>query len=367
MHLPPTAQPHVFEFLRRAHASGRKAHAYLFHGPEGAGKEAMALQWAQTLLCERQGEWACEACRSCRRIKHFDHPDVYFIFPRVASATEEEQREVLVSMSENPFLRSRPWENPQILIGDIRAIKQKLSMTSYEGRGVVIIIAEAEKMRDEPANALLKILEEPPPHTYFVLATATIESVVPTIVSRCHPLRFSTIRADETKNILTTQAGVDPARAEFIAALANGNLRRACALLDAATDDLRKQAVELLRTAFRAARPADQTDFVEALVKERDRRELRHILEFCLVWIRDGMILHAHRSRPAGVEPAEAIVNADMRDSLEALVTNLPEIDYGGVIAELEFAIDCLDRYVQPWLVLMVMLQKVRAHARFRR
>ncbi len=364
MQLPTGAQPYVFEFLRRAHRSGRRAHAYLFHGPEGSGKEAVAVQLAQTILCERGEEWACGECKSCRRIAHFDHPDFYFIFPRTASAAEDERREVLNSVAQNPFFRNRPWENPQLLIGDIRDLKQKLSMTSYEGRGVVIVIAEAEKMRAEPANALLKILEEPPEKTYFILTTAAIDGIVPTIVSRCHPLRFSSIKTTDIKEILTTQAGVEPARAEFVAALANGSLRRAFQLLDSDKDELRRQAVDLLRAAFKASRPADQVEFIEKLVKERDRSELRQVLEFCLLWIRDGMILHATKEH---AEPAPAIVNADMRESLTALVTNLPDLDYPGVIEELEFAIECLDRYVQPWLVLMVMLQKIRAHARPRR
>lgn len=365
MDLPVTAQPHVFEFLRRARRFGRVAHAYLFYGPEGVGKEALALQWAQTLLCERQGEWACGECKSCRRIRLFDHPDVHFIFPRPLSATEEERREVLESVAQNPFFRSRPWENPQILIGDIRDIKHKLSMTSYEGRGVAIIIAEAEKMRDEPANALLKILEEPPERTYFIVTTSAMEALVPTIVSRCHPLRFSPMPKHELMNILSAQFGVDAARAEFVAGLAGGSLRRAFAMLvEESVDSLRQQAVQLLRTAFKAGRPAEQAEFVETLVKERDRRELRQMLEFCLLWIRDGMVLHASSNQPQG---ATMIVNTDMRESLTALVNNLPDLDYNGIIGEVEFAIECLDRYVQPWLVLMVLLHKVRAHARFGR
>jgi DNA polymerase-3 subunit delta' len=267
-------------------------------------------------------------------------------------------------MAQNPFFRSRPWENPQLLIGDIRDLKHKLSMTSYEGRGVVIIIAEAEKMRDEPANALLKILEEPPPRTYFILTTSAMESIVPTIVSRCHPLRFNAIKQDELKNILVTQAGVDPGRAEFTSTLANGSLRRAFEMLEGDKDELRRQAVELLRAAFKSSRPADQAEFVETLVRQRDRRELRQMIEFCLLWIRDGMILHAYGNHS---ETVPAMVNTDMRDSLNALVTNLPDLDFAGVIDELEFAIECLDRYVQPWLVLMVMLQKVRTQARLRR
>lgn len=364
MQLPLTAQPQVFEFLRRAHRNDRVAHAYLFHGPEGSGKEAMALQWAQTRLCERRGEWACGDCNSCRRIRRLNHPDVQFIFPRTAAASEEERREVLDSMAHNPFFRSRPWENPQILIGDIRDIKRVLSMTSYEGRGAAIIIAETERMRDEAANALLKILEEPPANTYFMLTTSAREAVAPTIVSRCHLLRFSVMRPQEIKDILVAQCGVEAGRAELLAALADGSLRRACAMLEASVEALRQQAVQLLRMAFKTGRPAEQVEFVETLVRENDRYQLRQIMEFCLLWIRDGMVLQARTNRP---EEGPAIVNSDMRELLAALVNNLPHLDYAGVIGEVEFAIDCLDRYVQPWLVLMVLLHKVRAHARLGR
>ena len=364
MYLPFSAQPHAFEFLRRAHVAGRAAHAYVFHGPEGAGKEAAALQWAQARLCERPGEWGCGECKTCRRIRRFDHPDVHFVFPRTASATEEERREVLDSLAQNPFCRIRPWENPQILIGDIRDLKHKLSMTSYEGRGVVIVLAEAEKMRDEPANALLKILEEPPPGTCFVLTTSTLDAVIPTIVSRCQPLRFAPIPSAEIKGLLTAQGGMDEARADFAARLSGGNLQRAFAMLESSADELRQLAVELLRNAFKAGRPAEQSEFVETLTAQRDRRELRQILEFCLLWMRDGMLLHACDEATAATP---AIVNADRGEALRAMVTNLPGLDYAGVIDELEFAIECLDSYVQPWLVLMVVLQKVRAYARFGR
>jgi hypothetical protein len=96
-------------------------------------------------------------------------------------------------------------------------------------------------------------------------------------------------------------------------------------------------------------------DFLNNLVREHDRRGLRQLLEFCTLWIRDGYVLKL--AAPSQEHPP--IINADQERMLADLVKNLPHFDFPGVIAELEFAIECLDRYVQPWLVLMVLLHRI--------
>jgi hypothetical protein len=108
--------------------------------------------------------------------------------------------------------------------------------------------------------------------------------------------------------------------------------------------------------AFRFNKPAEQIDFLNNLVRECDRRELRQLLEFCTLWLRDGYVLKLTPSR----QEQPAIINTDQKQMLTELVKNLPSFDFPGVIAELEFAIECLDRYVQPWLVLMVLLHHIQ-------
>jgi DNA polymerase-3 subunit delta' len=373
------AQESAKEFLRRAQKNERVAHAYLFHGPQGAGKEALAVLAAQSFFCEARRpqsqslppatislfdepaapvqtrvDLACGVCSSCRRVAEMSHPDVRVIFPRAASASEEDRTEVLRSLAGNPYNRSRPWENSTILIEDVRGLKRDFGMTSYEGHGIVALILEADRMKAEAANALLKILEEPPAQTLMILTAASLDGILPTIVSRCQPVRLLILSAEQIAAALQAQHNVPAERAQFIARLANGNFRRALALLDEDVDGRRQQAVDFLRMAFRFNKPVEQMDFLNGLVREHDRRGLRQLLEFCTVWIRDGYVL---KLAPAGNPP---IINVDQERMLADLVKNLPHFDFPGVIAELEFAIECLDRYVQPWLVLMVLLHRIQ-------
>jgi hypothetical protein len=146
-------------------------------------------------------------------------------------------------------------------------------------------------------------------------------------------------------------------RAQFIAKLANGNFRRALDLLEDDVDSRRQQAVTFLRMAFRFNKPVEQMDFLNTLVRDSDRRDLRQLLEFCTLLIRDGLVLKVMSSSASS---HSTIINTDQERMLADLVKNLPDFDFSGVIAELEFATECLDRYVQPWLVLMVLLQRIQ-------
>ncbi|MDZ7266825.1 MAG: DNA polymerase III subunit delta' [candidate division KSB1 bacterium] len=363
---------HAVEVLRRARQHQRLAHAYLLHGPEGAGKEALALYLAQGFLCTARstgataalfapaaaGEpLACGQCSACRRIAEMTHPDLHLIFPRAGSATEKEMLEVLQSFAAQPWYRSRPWENSFILIDDIRELKRKLAITSYEGTGAVVLLLEAHRLKAESANALLKILEEPPPNTYFLLTAVSVEGLLPTILSRCQPLAVPPVAQQEMIDFLVRRYGVAAERAALVAAMAGGNLREALALLGDDLESRRRLAVEFMRAAFKFNKPVEQMDFLSQLTNEHDRQELQQLLRFCLVWVRDACVIKA-------CGPGQRLVNADLQEALLALVKNLPHFDFAGVIDELEYALDCLERYVQPWLVLMVLLHRINQLAR---
>lgn len=364
-------QSRAKEVVQRAIRNGRMAHAYLLHGPEGSGKEAIALALAQTFLCERRGQtdsgdlfaapqpgdWACGQCSSCKRVAELTHPDVHIIFPRAASAGEGEISEVLRSLATQPLNRMRPWENASILIDDVRELKRTFSTSSYEGRGSVALLFEAQRLKAESANALLKLLEEPPAEKYFVLTANSLESLLPTIISRCQPIAVSAPHADELVELLQTQHKLAPERARFVASIANGNLRYALELLDDDLESRRKLAVEYLRMAFKFNKPVEQVEFLNQLVAENDRRGLQQLLQFCLSWLRDAYVL-----RGSGAE--QQIFNTDFHAALLELNKNLPQFDFDRVLEEIEYAITCLERYVQPWLVLMVLLQRIRQLAR---
>ncbi|NUO81389.1 hypothetical protein HUU05_15025, partial [candidate division KSB1 bacterium] len=240
---------------------------------------------------------------------------------------------------------------------DVRELKRTFATSSYEGRGSVALLFEAQRLKAESANALLKLLEEPPAEKYFVLTANSLESLLPTIISRCQPIAVAAPRHAELVEILQTQHNVAPERVHFVASIANGNLRYALELLDDDLEGRRKLAVEYLRMAFKFNKPVEQVEFLNQLVEENDRRALQQLLQFCLSWLRDAYVLKC-----SGAE--QQILNTDFRAALLELNKNLPQFDFDRVLEEIEYAITCLERYVQPWLVLMVLLQRIRQLSR---
>jgi len=183
--------------LHRALATGRVAHAYLFWGPDGVGKERVATALAATLLCAdpealaRGG--ACGACGPCRKVAGGSHPDLHVLAPRGAS----------------------------LPIADVRAFQESLSYQAFERGRKVAIIRDAFRMTREAANALLKTLEEPPAGTHIVLLAHHRNQLLPTLVSRCQSLRFDAIPEDAVRRLLEA-GGMDAAAAQTLARSSGG-------------------------------------------------------------------------------------------------------------------------------------------------
>ncbi len=171
----------------------RLPHALLFAGPEGVGKRDFARALALRLLCERaQGaEQACGECQACRWALAHNHPDLNVVTPQ--SEQEQEQGEADAT-SEAPVLRAgvrKGKPSKQILIGQIRALNRLASVGSHQGGRRVVVIQPAETMNSATANALLKLLEEPPSSTLFILVSNAPSRLLPTILSRCQRLAFA--------------------------------------------------------------------------------------------------------------------------------------------------------------------------------
>jgi DNA polymerase-3 subunit delta' len=222
-------QDRAIEILRRAIAQDRVAHAYLFSGPDGAGKRTTALALACALNCEQHPGEGCPAaagdaaCVSCSKIAADLHPDV------------------------RPLERSGAAQI--IAIETVRGRIAELGLPPHEGRARIILVEEAAALPEASANALLKTLEEPPRRTHFVLCTAAPHQILATIRSRCQRLRFSPLPAE-----LRAALGADEASASAIGALADKLLaavraRSSEALYKAAAESAsdRAQLLQLLR------------------------------------------------------------------------------------------------------------------------
>lgn len=338
--------------LRQALASDRVAHAYLFHGPAGTGKRAAALALAQALVCERRGragapaDDACGACLACTRAARLIHPDVhvYLPFPNVGSSPSDlpsDYAERLARLAADPYeasdYRQRaklgdaapPQKASAYRIGTVREMIRQFALAPSEAPSVVGVIVDADLMRGtqgEAANAFLKLLEEPPPGAVFVLTVERLDSLLPTILSRCQRVRFDALPAPDVDAALVAR-GVSPAQAAFVSRMAGGSLTRALDLLgQSELNDHRRLALDFVRAAYtgRPERIGPVVDAVAPLGRER----VRAWLDLVRVWLRD-MVL----ARELGA--AAALVNVDQAEAVHAFVEHVRQADPGAMTQQI--------------------------------
>jgi DNA polymerase-3 subunit delta' len=237
-------QQEVKQRLIQSAKEGRISHAQLFMGPEGSGNLALALAYAQYIACRNRSETdSCGTCPSCVKYKGIAHPDLHFAYP-ITSAKEGETStnylpEWREALQANPYMNIFQWiqkvgaENKQgvISVHESAEILRKLSLTSYEGGFKVMIIWMPEKMNLASANKLLKILEEPPDKTLFLLVTENMDQLLATIISRTQLVKVNRIADEDMKEALVSNCSLDEQEATRIAYLAEGNYNEALHLV----------------------------------------------------------------------------------------------------------------------------------------
>lgn len=343
--------------LQRALKSRHLHHAYFFTGPEGSGKEAMAIEFAKAIYCRAEGDRPCDQCDNCRRVGHFNHPDFIFYFPMPKGASVEEEREILDSMAEEPYLRKKPWANPTLGIDRIRELRRVSALKPMESWRVVVL-AEADKMTPEAANSLLKILEEPPANMYLLLTSSRPQAIPATVFSRCQEIRFSMLTDDQIEAALTTRKQVPQGTARLIARIAQGNYGRALEWLEEDLEERRSCVVELLRICLRD--PLLQIEFVEETLAKYDKRVLKDLFSLLLIWFRDVLLLRYAASH--GLDARPLLVNVDRLEVLEKFSRAFSEIDFDEIFDQVERSIELMDRNVQIQLILMALLVRLQRH-----
>jgi DNA polymerase-3 subunit delta' len=298
-------QQRVKELLRRALQSGHIAHAYLFYGPEGVGKDAAAIEFARTLNCGRKSDEACDECESCKNIAALRHPNVHMIVALPVGKNEvkgdhpievladdqvEELHEQIRLKAENPYHRIALPKATAIKINSIREIRRQSAMTMFEEGKKVYIISRAEQMNLEASNSLLKTLEEPSPNTVLILTTAQRHQLLPTIVSRCQLVSFDPLEENDIRDSLVNREGVNPASAALIAKLAEGSYTRALELLSNDVQAMRDEVVALLRAAL-SARPSLVCTEIEKFTVGSDRTAVERSLRMLEVWLREALMV----------------------------------------------------------------------------
>ena len=231
-------QNKIKEQLINTFSEHRISHAQLFLGPTGSGKLPLAIAYAQYLNCTNKQEGdSCGTCASCRKYRKLTHPDLHFVFPvKKASETNPETSDNYIKawreeLLENPYLSSQRWykkldlENKQGIIptSESANIIRKLNYKSFEGEYKTMIIWLPERMHRSAANKLLKMIEEPPPNTIFLLVTENTDLILPTILSRTQKVKVPRIDDQSLFDAISDHFGMDSAKSQEIVHLANGS------------------------------------------------------------------------------------------------------------------------------------------------
>jgi DNA polymerase-3 subunit delta' len=231
-------------------ADNRIPHALMLTGPEGSGNLPAAFAFIQYVFCTQKKEKdSCGACPSCLKISKLTHPDLHLVFPIAKSKEIKTSNDLLQEFREcfleNPYITLHDWfnyinaENKQPLIPteEASSILKKLSYTSYEGGYKVMLIWQPETMNADSANKLLKILEEPPEQTLFVLVCNHPDQLLTTILSRVQQLLFLKIDTEDITSGLINQFGCQESNAKEAAFMCDGNYREAQLLLQQNDDE----------------------------------------------------------------------------------------------------------------------------------
>lgn len=347
-------QKRVITMLERALMSDRLPHALLFHGPEGVGKEAMAIELAKALFCQVEKIY-CDRCSDCRRVAQFNHPDLMVIVPAPKQAKPEELQLIYDSMIKNPYYRIQLWATPSISIEQIRSLKKKVTLTSYENKGHVVLIFEAHRMTPEAANALLKILEEPTGRLTMILVSSQPNLLLPTIISRCQQVRFDPIAWHDIEAALLKNQELDPKRAMMIARMSFGSYRRALELLDENVDQKQQLMIEILRKVLLS--DLEILTMVETLVNQQEKRTIKDLLALMLVWFRDARIMELMRNES---DYKEKIISIDYLETLKKFTATIECLNYELIIAAIEEAIAYIDRNVYINLVVLQLMFQLK-------
>lgn len=322
-HFTLRGQEAAVRILERALAHDRLHHAYLFAGPAHVGKTMLAVQLAQALNCD-EGDEACRA--------------------RVANGTFADVRFVGAGEREDGAARTL------IGIEAVRDIIAAAHLRPYEGKRRVFIIEDAARMSTDAANALLKVLEEPPPDVLIVLLTEHADDLLATIRSRCQLLELRPMPVGEVARILQEEHGQEAEQADVLARLSRGCLGWALqAAADSAVLAHSHQRIERIVDAAESGLEG-RFSYADDLARRffRDRAEGREELYAWLRWLRDVLLTQQGR----GGE----IVNAAWRSTIERHAASLPPGAALRWARRVEEAVDALERNANPRLTLEAML-----------
>lgn len=317
-------QDHIKNHLTKSADLGRIPHAQLFVGPEGSGTLAMAIAYAQYIICNNtnsQNEGENLACNL--KFQKISHPDLHFIYPTVSTEDVKTKPKSIdfiaewrLFLEQNIYGSLFDWyqvlgvknKQGEIRVDDAQEILKLLALKSFEGGHKIVIIWMADKLNIAASNKLLKLLEEPTDKTVFILISENEEDIIQTIRSRCQVLHFNGLPEHIISEALISNENADPKTALKIAHQAQGNYNKAIQLLqpDSETTFFEKWFVDWVRAAFRAKGNAaaiqdliQWSEQIAALGRETQKK----FLHFCIDMFRQALLLNYQTPKLVYIEP----------------------------------------------------------------
>lgn len=292
-------QEEIKERLVEMSREGRVPHAIMFCGPRGCGKMALALAFASYLICSsgKDGKDSCGTCHQCAMLRSWSHPDLIFTYPVIKPqgtsadhkmVSDDFAREWRGMLAEGPYFTMNQWlakmgagnQQAMIYVAESEAVIRKLSMKSSQGGYKINIVWLPERMREDCANKMLKIIEEPPQQTVFIMVCEEPERLLETIRSRVQRIDIRKIDTPSMEKALVQRRAISTEVAHRTARVADGDWIKATEELDAGNENREFLGLfmQLMRQAY--ARNVNElkgwTETVAALGRERQRSMLAY-------------------------------------------------------------------------------------------
>jgi DNA polymerase III subunit delta' len=323
------------------------SHALLFHGPEGSGKEAHAIELAGLINCLYPTEYgACGLCSGCQKLKTAQHSHIHFVTPlprdktiskhsdslsAVSKKNQELLRELLETKVRHPYSKAVLPNSNTILINSIRELRREVYLTKTDFGWRTIIVFDAEKLcipQPHSANALLKLLEEPPENTIFILVTSNISIILDTIKSRCQQVYFPELNPSSIEEILVND-NIDSKMARIIAKLSAGNVHKAIRI--AKNTGAINTEIDLILESIFEPNSAIWKKFIDNLsnLKRKSGNDLDYFMDLILYVFRDLLVISKTRD-------SEQVLFKEYYEKLLSYCIRFPNADWESIIQLIE-------------------------------
>jgi DNA polymerase-3 subunit delta' len=327
------------------------AHAYLFYGPAGCGKEAFALELAKAVNCQDETYKPCNNCPPCQKITQLIHPDIKFIFPTASTWKAEDLKLRLKIKAENPYRHLDLKGHTTIQINRIRELKNEAKYSPYEAQKKVYIITDADKLTREGANSFLKMLEEPPDTLLIILITSAMSTLLDTIRSRCHHQYFPVLTPEESLKIIEKYIQPDE-RIKRLNQIAQGNLKSLFEMIDHEDQESRQHMLSYLR-AVASGDSMKISNIIDTISAKRDKNYLKDLLNLLILWFKDALHLSILGNKTQ-------LINIDFAQELIKFTDHYQASNFEEIVSEIEKAVENVDRNIYNPLILTLLSIRIK-------